>query len=298
MNRHPPRAITPAEIDAYQRDGAICLRGLFDRDWVERLRAAIERVRARPGPLGETYGGAAGDGGFYGDRFIWTFDDDFRALALESPAGAIAAALMRAEAVHLYCDHLLVKEPGTSARTPWHHDLQAWPIEGAQIISLWLSLDRVTAESGNVEYIAGSHRWGRRFRSSSFGRAGKHGGETYGAASPADDPYEDVPDFDRERERHRFLSWEVEPGDCVAFHALTVHGAPGNATTRRRRAISLRLAGDDVLWFARPGKTAKLIRETGLAPGDRLDRSDLFPVIWRRGQAMTTRSPEPATATT
>ena len=42
----------------------------------------------------------------------------------------------------------------------------------------------------------------------------------------------------------------------------------------------------------------KLIRETGLAPGDRLDRSDLFPVIWRRGPAMTTRSPEPATATT
>jgi hypothetical protein len=37
----------------------------------------------------------------------------------------------------LYCDHVLVKEPEMDAATSWHHDLQAWPIEGRQIASLW-----------------------------------------------------------------------------------------------------------------------------------------------------------------
>ena len=43
-----------------------------------------------------------------------------------------------------------MKEPGAQGRTPWHHDLQAWPIEGAQIASLWLSLDDVTRASNVV----------------------------------------------------------------------------------------------------------------------------------------------------
>src|SRR4051812_22077916 len=91
--------VAPAPVDekataAFERDGAICLRGFFAPEWVDRLREGIERLRDRPGPLGEVYGG--GDGGFYGDRFIWTFDEAFRDFALHSPAGAIMGALLRA----------------------------------------------------------------------------------------------------------------------------------------------------------------------------------------------------------
>ena len=32
------RDITAEEIETYQRDGIVCLRGLFDMAWVERLR--------------------------------------------------------------------------------------------------------------------------------------------------------------------------------------------------------------------------------------------------------------------
>ena len=285
MNRHLPRPIAEADVaaDVTPRAGrrGVGLKGLFDGDWVARLNAAIERVKAKPGPLGEAYGAESGEAGVFGDRFVWTFDPDFRALALDSPVGEIAGALMRSRTVNLYCDHLLVKEPGTPTHTPWHHDLQAWPIEGTQVCSIWIALDRVTAESGAVEYVAGSHRWGKRFRSSSFGRKGRDGQATYGANAPDNEAYEEPPDIDRERDRHRILRWDMKPGDCQVFHALTVHGAPGNtAKAQRRRAISLRLAGDDVRWFARPGKTAQLIRDAGLKPGDRLSQSDLFPEIW------------------
>ncbi len=279
MKTSLPRAITASEIAAYDRDGVVCLRGLFDRGWIARLEAAVDRLRDAPGPLGETYSADGANRLFYGDRFMWTFDPDFAALALESPAGAIIGGLMQSRQVRLYCDHLLVKEPGATMPTPWHHDQQAWPLEGSQICSLWLSLDTVTRDSGAVEYIAGSHRWGRRFRAEPMGRPA----DNFGQEDGDEEEFEPCPDFGKERDKHRFLCWDMAPGDCVVFHALTVHAAGGNATAgRRRRGIACRWVGDDVVWTPRRGKTATLIREPGLRAGDTLDKSDLFPVAWSR----------------
>ena len=43
----------------------------------------------------------------------------------------------------------------------------------------------------------------------------------------------------------RPLSWAVEPGDAIAFHGRTVHGAPGNLSAQRhRRVLSLRWLGE------------------------------------------------------
>ena len=41
--------VTEEQIEAYQRDGAVLIPGLF-ADWVEVIRAGIERNMADPGP--------------------------------------------------------------------------------------------------------------------------------------------------------------------------------------------------------------------------------------------------------
>jgi hypothetical protein len=40
MNRSPLRKIREEDIQAYETDGAVCLRGMFDQDWVQRMHAA------------------------------------------------------------------------------------------------------------------------------------------------------------------------------------------------------------------------------------------------------------------
>ena len=41
------------------------------------------------------------------------------------------------------------------------------------------------------------------------------------------------------------LVWEAEPGDAIAFHGRTIHGAPGNSCqNRHRRVLSLRWLGE------------------------------------------------------
>jgi len=82
---------------------------------------------------------------------------------------------------------------------------------------------------------------------------------------------------------HEILGWAMEPGDAIVFHALTLHGAPGNHTANRRRAYSTRWLGEDARYATRPGEISPLIEGHGLSPGDPME-CESFPVVWRRDQ--------------
>jgi ectoine hydroxylase-related dioxygenase (phytanoyl-CoA dioxygenase family) len=68
--------------------------------------------------------------------------------------------------------------------------------------------------------------------------------------------YLPVPDPDAEPCSYRILEWPMQPGDAIAFHYKTVHGARGNMSVRRRRAFSMRWVGDDAHYVTRPGRTS------------------------------------------
>jgi ectoine hydroxylase-related dioxygenase (phytanoyl-CoA dioxygenase family) len=75
------------------------------------------------------------------------------------------------------------------------------------------------------------------------------------------------------------VSCAAEPGDVVAFHFRTLHGAPGTTTHRfRRRVVSYRYVGDDARWITRPWKTSPPLSPDGLADGDELD-DPRFPLV-------------------
>ena len=54
--------------------------------------------------------------------------------------------------------------------------------------------------------------------------------------------------------------------------------ARGNTSTRRRRAFSLRLVGEDAAFADRPGRTSPPYPGHGMTAGERL-REDWFPVL-------------------
>ena len=39
----PLRPITDEEIRAYEEDGAVCIRGQFDQDWIDHMMAVITK---------------------------------------------------------------------------------------------------------------------------------------------------------------------------------------------------------------------------------------------------------------
>ncbi len=94
----------------------------------------------------------------------------------------------------------------------------------------------------------------------------------------------DVPDFDDPARDDqvgaaRIVSFDTEPGDIVVHHARTIHGAHANGSaTLRRRAISVRYAGDGTTFVPVPGAPGKP-HHAHLAPGDPIG-GDGFPQAW------------------
>lgn len=276
MNRTPQNPVTAADRETYQRDGVVCLRGMVDREWIERMEKAVNFAMDAPHPLArrrevtQALGGTSGRSHI--NTFVWAWNDDFRDWVLNSPCAEIAARIMGVDEVRFFYDQVFVKEPNTAERTDWHQDLPFWPMRGNDIASVWVALTDVSAENSRLEYIAGSHKWGK----------------FYAAAIPDKDArfksdLEPCPDFSLRRgdPTLKFLHWDMQAGDCLVHHPLVVHGSDGNFSLKRRRAaISTRYMGPDARWDPRPAVMA-ITGDPQLAPGAYPADDRVFPVAWR-----------------
>jgi ectoine hydroxylase-related dioxygenase (phytanoyl-CoA dioxygenase family) len=272
LNLAPPQApslLDEGTIADFRADGAVCLRGLFN-EWVHLLRDGVAYNEEHPSKFGGNSLQPGESGRFFDDYCNWRRIPEYRAFVENSCAAEIAGRAMEAATVRIFHEHVLIKEPGTGKRTPWHHDLPYYNVKGAKTASLWLALDPVPLES-SLEFVAGSHRWNTLFYPRRFLDSANYDypGEGYGP----------VPDVDADRAKHRILSWALEPGDAVLFEFRTLHAAAGNSQTTRRRGFSTRWLGEDMIYAVRPGVTSPPFHDIGLADGDALP-DDLFPVIW------------------
>jgi len=264
------RCLTDDLITAFRRDGAVCIRQLLRPDELALLAEGIEANLAAPSPRAKVASRPDDPGRFFEDFCNWQDNPAYRRFIFETPLALLAQQLMGSARVRLYHDHLLVKEPGTRQRTPWHQDQPYYNVAGNQNISMWIPVDPVTRAS-TLEFIAGSHQgpWlmPRTFMDNQA--------QWFPEGSLAD-----LPDIESARDQYPILGWDIEPGDFVCFHMLTLHAAGGVDGTRRRRVFSVRMLGDDMRHAPRPWRTSPDF--PGLADelpaGAPLDHP-LFPVL-------------------
>ena len=259
--------VSDSDIATYQRDGVVLIKGLF-KDYIDLIRSGIDRNMREPGTYAAENLQSGESGRFFDDYCNWTRIPEFRMVIQDSPAAAVAAQLTGSNAIQIFHDHVLVKEPGTSKATPWHQDSPYYFIDGDQTVSFWSPMDPV--DSATLRCVAGSHRWDKPVLPTRWLAED----DFY----PNSDDYMPVPDPDAEGMTVR--EWPMQAGDAVAFHYSILHGARGNNTAQRRRAFSLRFIGDDARFAERPGRTSPPFPEHGMQSGDRL-REDWFPVVYR-----------------
>ena len=263
-------SITDEQAAAWRKDGVLALRGVFSEDWLALLRDGVDEAMSTPSDVSKDYA-KDGKGRFFTDHFMFRRFDSFRRFLYDSPAAAIAAELMGATKINLIDEHLLVKEPGTENPTYWHHDLPYFEVSGDDFCSLWIPLDPVTEATGALKFVKGSHLWGKLFHPIRIGE-----GALVDQAEKLDGP---APDIDAEPDKYDIEMFEVEPGDVIAFHGTSLHSATPNSSTHiRRRALSVRFAGDDITWNPRP-YIPSVPDQPDLVEGGPLD-SDQYPRIW------------------
>jgi len=263
-------SVDAATIEQFRADGAAVIRGALAPAWIDQLRAGVESNRTHPSRWSHWYTDPNASVGFWSDYVTWESVPEYRSVVFDSGLAGVAAQLMGSSSARFFHDHVLVKEPGASERTPWHHDQPYYCVDGDQNVSMWIALDPVDADAA-MRFVAGSHRWDRWFIPRKF--------VDHTPYAPESGRYELLPDIDAllDDPDQRMVSFDTEPGDIVVFHFRTVHDAPGNPRERRRRAVSLRWLGDDAVWAERPWQVSPPYESDGLRVGDPLD--DRFPVI-------------------
>ena len=269
--------IQPADIAAFQRDGAVVLRQLFTAEQMGWLSVGVDWNLGNLSPLAKVASLADDPGRFVEDFCTWQQNDHYRQFIFHSGVAGAAGALMQSDSARLYHDHMLTKEANTRQRTPWHQDQPYYNIEGRQNVSFWIPVDPVSRET-TLEFVGGSHL-GPWLMPRSFMDAQ--------ARWFPDGSLADLPDIDANRQAFPILGWAMQPGDAVAFHMLALHGAPGTSGPQRRRVFSVRFMGEDIRHAPRRWRTSPEFAGLSqqLPAGAAMDHP-LFPVVWRRAQAI------------
>lgn len=212
-----------AEFDA---DGFTVLRGFFSADDVQAMEDDVQNYihNILPNlPENAAFCEVKGDLStlFRLDRMHsydpeatqrWMGRDDVTKLAETLIDDAVAQQELQ----------LFGKAPHVGKETPAHQDGYYFKLIPNEALTVWAPLDVCDRGNGCVVYVKGSHKRGVLPHGKS-----KVFGFSQGLLAYTDE--------DRELE----VAVEVEPGDVIAHHSLTIHRADPNPSDRRRWALGM-----------------------------------------------------------
>lgn len=263
LTSSPLTPIEPSIHSIWQTDGVVCLRQVFDKDWIDSIRPACQSIAEG----NEDFGLLPTMPGRYMSRTI----APIRRFIFESPLAEAAGKVMGSREIRFFFDELFAKPPQSESKTLWHSDRMGWPVAGEMVPSLWIPLHDIDQENC-LEVIPGSHRldyphWLFSPNARKMDRPSdrpKHPDEAKLRADP----------------KNRFESWDLEVGDMLILHPWLLHYSAGNTAEDWRLALSVRVFGDDIKWAPRPD----CVNLAGVSFDEMIEgetpSGPLFPLLW------------------
>ena len=92
MEKLPSDTITDREISSFQENGAVCLRGIFSRRWIDLLRRGIEYNRVHPSDMRKRHSYSSL---FFHDYNNWEDIAEYKEFILNSPVGEVAGRIVQ-----------------------------------------------------------------------------------------------------------------------------------------------------------------------------------------------------------
>lgn len=257
-------------IEAFHRDGVVCLRGAFPEDWVDEINGAIDEAVNNPTKASSTTVNPNEPGFFFYDTMMWKRLPAFRRFVFESHAPDLFMPFLDTTKLIFYYDFLLVKAAfSDSASTPWHHDISYYPLSGRKMINCWMALDHIPLDTA-LRFLRGSHKTQDVYRAKHFDPTKRYADLIMARPLP--------PDIDASPADHDIIRCNMQPGDTLVFSSWTLHSAPGNFREHRRAALSTNWLGDDVRYFDLPQQMDPPDRGEGLVDGGPVE-CESFPRV-------------------
>lgn len=253
-----PYSLEQHSIDQFANDGYIKLKHVIDPEALKLLRRRMSAILLEA--LGRTPGLA-----FRSNEMMWLHDDLIRRFVLSKRVAEIAAKLLNVNAVRLYHDNALSKEPGCG-RTPWHYDFHHFPIDSLNVCTAWIPLQRIPKEMGPLAFAAAMETY-KLVENLPFNKFDASYDKQLGDVFSANEVPIDDSAFDL--------------GEVSFHHTLSFHTAGANRTKDSRMALATTYFEDGARLVSNPtmisGDFQKFM--PGIKPGGIID-SDYNPVCY------------------
>jgi ectoine hydroxylase-related dioxygenase (phytanoyl-CoA dioxygenase family) len=292
--------ISVDDIEAFHRDGAVLIKSVLSKDWLDLLERGIEYIQHHPDGM------SAGVGmPLRIDQFPASHSADLDQVMKASPISEIVGRVLE-RPVRFYMDQMFYKPAGEMFPSVWHQDTSYYNIEGDQVVRAWVCVDPVPRDA-SIEVVRGSHRWNITYRppvgmdpktdpegAAALEAAYAAGDILIGREAHASWTYFDsfldpalpqLPDIESSRDSFDILGWDFAPGDVLLFHGNILHSARGGAVLDHpRRAHASLWIGPDVHYLRRRSQAIpdpiQLYDYHPLDGQPLADFDEVFPIAW------------------
>jgi ectoine hydroxylase-related dioxygenase (phytanoyl-CoA dioxygenase family) len=264
--------LTTSQIEQFNEDGFLILDRLLEADEVTRTAARFEplfRGEFETGLYPDEWNWQEGRDAPDRTRQIcngWKSDRAIAALVLHEQVGRMCAQLAGWPGARIAQDNVLWKPPGAKP-LGFHQDNSyiKW-CDPPAYLTCWIALDETHSRGGTIEYVRGSHRWGKFPPIRQFHAPDDYREAMREAARTVGHEPEIVP-------------VEVPPGGCALHHGDTWHGSDTNRGTMPRRSTVAHCISSEARYH--PTEIGYIYSRYKRVDDLSMDES-YFPILWRQ----------------
>lgn len=232
MEQHSSLAFNSQQVNDFERDGYVIVRGLFNRNEIQIVNQV---VNADPSIAAAIYGRKDQTGSIT-ELALWRElgNDVFAGIARSARIVESLERVLHGD-INFFHAKLTLKRPKVGGAWEWHQDYGYWYRDGflyPHMASVFLALDPSTRENGCLQVIKGSHHLGRIEHGTVAGQVG------------ADTVY-----VNEALQRLPLIHCEMEPGDALFFHSNLLHASAPNTSDFSRNALLCCYSRSDNLSF-------------------------------------------------
>jgi non-haem Fe2+, alpha-ketoglutarate-dependent halogenase len=240
-----PKILTPAQIEAFWRDGCVFPVRVMSIDEALAIRRRLETFeKGAGGPL-------KGDLRHKSHLlFPWLDEVVHNQNIVDAIEDLYGPDLL------CWTTNFFIKEANNPAFVSWHQDSTYWGLDKPDVVTAWVALTPSNTGNGAMGFIPGTHTADQIPHRDTFA---KNNLLTRGQEVAVD------------VDAKKAVTIELQPGEISLHHVRLVHGSPANPSNDRRIGFAIRYIPTSVAQVA--GRdSASLVRGT-----DRFHHFDLEP---------------------
>lgn len=245
--------VTSENITEFQDIGVTILRGFWDDLEVDAIENAVSDVAMNPSPMVDIFErDDEGNTLFFNDFNNWRRISSIKAISFKKKIGDAFCKLTGSSEAFFFHDHVICKKAGVAKRTPWHLDKSYFMVDSRFTASFWMPNIALTADQ-SLSFAKGSHLERKLLMPKGF--KDQKALELDEAFLPFDESEVET--------NYEVVNWSMSRGDVAVFDFYTIHSAPSCILPYDRKALSLRLIGDNATFDGRVKNPAPPFTQMG-----------------------------------